>query len=226
MERVMLERGDLRTFHEPFIYLYYLHRGKKRLEHFEPDSAHPTSYEDTKQMLLDAARSGPVFVKDMCYYVSEHILADETFLRRIRHTYLIRHPRESIASYFRLDPELTCEEVGLEAQYRQFEATARLIGTPPLVIDAADLVADTERVVRAYCSALGLPFLPHALTWSAELPQSWRFVAGWHRDLGGSVGIDRTRRESIDVEASPRLKSLYVHHLPFYRKLRRHRLQV
>ena len=31
MQRVMLERGDFRNFHEPFIYTYYVHKRKKRL---------------------------------------------------------------------------------------------------------------------------------------------------------------------------------------------------
>ena len=30
MERIMLERGDLTNFHEPFIYLYYVGDGKKK----------------------------------------------------------------------------------------------------------------------------------------------------------------------------------------------------
>ena len=32
LERVMLQRGDLETLHEPFIYLYYLGDARKSLD--------------------------------------------------------------------------------------------------------------------------------------------------------------------------------------------------
>jgi hypothetical protein len=64
MERIMLERGDMTTLHEPFIYLYYVHDRKKTLDYFDPDPDHPTSYHDIREMVLAAAEQGPVFVKD------------------------------------------------------------------------------------------------------------------------------------------------------------------
>ena len=136
----MLERGDLTTFHEPFLYLYYVHDAKKRLAYFDIDPAHPTSYGDIKQMILQAAETKPVFVKDMCYYVADYILEDQEFLRRIKSTYLIRDPKKSLISYYKLDPDLTSEEVGLESQYKQFCLTADLTGKTPIVVDAEDTV--------------------------------------------------------------------------------------
>ena len=64
----MLERGDLATLHEPFLYLYYVHDARKRLPHLDVDPRRPASYEDIRTMVLETARARPVFVKDMCYY--------------------------------------------------------------------------------------------------------------------------------------------------------------
>lgn len=222
----MLERGDLTTLHEPFIYLYYVHDAKKELAWFDVDSSHPTSYTDIKRMILRAAESNTVFVKDMCYYVADYIFKDAPFLKRMKSTYLIRDPKKALISYYRLDPDLSSEEVGLEAQYRQFCFTADLTGAPPIVIDAEDLLADTEGVVRAYCGALGLPFLAQSLNWSEELPPSWRHVAGWHQTLQDSKTIKKPTKEEITLENIPRLKSLYEHHLPYYEKLKRYRLSL
>ena len=118
MERIMHERGDMITFHEPFIYLYYVHDAKKGLLHFERDPDHPTSYEGIKGAILNAAEHKPVFVKDMCYYVADYILDDRDFLRRIKSTFLIRDPARSIASYYKLDPDLQ-EAHGIAAQTGQ-----------------------------------------------------------------------------------------------------------
>lgn len=226
MERIMLERGDLITFHEPFLYLHYVHDAKKKLAYFDIDPTHPTSYTDIKQMILCAAKTKPVFVKDMCYYVAGYILEDQEFLRGIKSTYLIRDPRQSLISYYQLDPDLTSEEVGLESQYKQFCLTADLTGETPVVIDADDLVNDTEATMRAYCRALGIGFLEHSLSWSQELPEQWRHVAGWHGDLSGSGGIRKPKKDIMKLEDIPRLQKLYDHHLPYYEKLRQERIII
>ena len=221
----MLERGDMATLHEPFLYLYYVHDGKKRLPHLEVDPRRPTSYEDVRSMILETARNRPVFVKDMCYYVSDHLHDDVDFIRRMASTFLIRDPARSIPSYFRLDPGATLEEIGCEAQYRCFERIGEVTGQTPVVIDAADLADDPAGTLRAYCRALELPFLPRALKWDAELPGAWRDVSGWHAELAGSTGIDKPRPSSSPgLDAAPHLRDYYEHHLPFYRKMRAHRL--
>ena len=222
----MLERGDLATLHEPFLYLYYVHDGKKRLPHLDVDPGRPTSYEAIRSMILETVRTRPVFVKDMCYYIVDHIRDDVEFIRRMTSTFLVRDPAQSIPSYFRLDPGVTLEEIGCEAQYRCFERFAEVTGRTPVLIDAADLAANPAGTLRAYCRALELPFIPEALEWDAELPQAWRDVSGWHADLAGSTGIARrpaAGRPGLD--AAPHLRDYYEHHLPFYRRLRAHRLE-
>ena len=221
----MLERGDFTTLHEPFLYLYYVHDGRKHLPHFDIDPQRPTSYGAIRSMVLEAARHRPVFVKDMCYYVHARIHRDVDFIRRMTSTFLIRDPARSIPSYFRLDPAVTLEEIGYEAQYRCFERIGEITGQTPVVVDAADLAADPAGTLRAYCRALGLPFMPEALEWEAELPDTWRDIGGWHADLAGSRGIGKLQPPSgPDLDAAPHLREYYEHHLPFYRKMRAHRL--
>jgi hypothetical protein len=225
MERIMLERGDMTTLHEPFIYLYYLHDRKKQLDYFDPDPTQPTSYLDIREMILIAAKQRTVFVKDMCYYVADYILDDDEFLNRVTNTFLIRDPSRSVASYYKLDPGLTSEEVGLELQHRQFVHTMKASGRAPIVVDAADLLADTEGIVRAYCKRLGIPFLPHAMTWSGELPDEWQHVAGWQTDMTASKGIRKTADGEFRLDDYPALLDMVHHHKPFYEAMREYRIK-
>ena len=225
LERAMLERGDMTTLHEPFLYLYYVHDARKRLPHLDVDPRRPVSYEAIRAAILGTARGGPVFVKDMCYYVVDHIHDDVEFIRRMTSTFLVRDPALSIPSYYRLDPGVTLEEIGCEAQYRCFERFAEVTGRTPVVIDAADLAENPAGTMHAYCRALELPFLPEALKWDAKLPDAWRDVGGWHADLAGSTGIARRRSpDGPGLDAAPHLRDFHEHHLPFYRKLCAHRL--
>ena len=225
LERVMLERGDLYTFHEPFIYLYYLGDARKSLAYFDPDPSHPIDYAGIKSMILERARETPVFVKDMCYYVSPYITQDAALLDDAIHTYLIRDPARSIPSYYKLDPGVTSEEIGLETLYQHFEHVKAASGKTPVVVDAADLVSDPEGTVRAYCDAVGLPFIESSLTWDHDaLPDAWAHVAGWHTDLAGSAGMGQVKPAKTSLDDAPHLRELYAHHLPFYNALRQHAL--
>ena len=237
----MLERGDMATLHEPFLYLYYVHDGRKRLPHLDLDPRRPASYEAIRAMILEAARTRPVFVKDMSYYVRDRIHGDADFIRCMTSTFLIRDPKRTIPSYFRLDPGVTLEEIGCEAQYRHFERVGEITGETPIVIDAADLAEDPAGTLRAYCRALELPFMPHALEWDEGLPAAWRDVSGWHAELAGSRGIvaepgrpaagsggrgpdpRRGPDASSGLDAAPHLRDYYEHRLPFYRKMRVYR---
>ena len=226
MERIMFERGDMMMFHEPFIYLYYVGDGKKVLAYFDVSPEHPTSYVGIRDMILEGARHRRVFAKDMSYYISDYLEDDSEFVKRVTNTFLIRNPAKSIPSYYRLDPEVLSEEIGLEAQWRHFEIVREITGETPIVIDADDLQRDTEATMRVYCAALDLAFIPESLSWKEDIPETWRHVAGWHGDLAGSKGIGSPNQRQVDVDSSPMLRAYYDHHLPFYRKLREHKLPI
>ena len=229
-ERIMRERGDLRCFHEPFMYLYYVGEGVKAMPLFEADDEHPTNYEDIRAMLLSAGGEGPVFFKDMSYYITQRMMADEAFARRLTNTFLIRDPAKSIVSFYRKDHGVLLEEIGLEAQWRHFEWLATLLGAHPPVMDATDIQADPAGMIRAWSSAVGIEFLPQSLEWDKPPPQEWRKVSGWHGEAMASDGIASGRPSSEDEESAvtldsaPQLRRYYEHHLPFYKKLREHRL--
>jgi hypothetical protein len=225
LERVMVQRGDLRTLHEPFIYLYYVGDAKKKLAHFDPHPSHPTSYAEIRRMILRAAETEPLFVKDMCYYVIDYILADSEFLERITNTFLIRNPARAIASYYKLDKSFTREEVGIEAQYRVFDKVRALTGQTPVVLDAEDLQQDPDATISAYCRALGMEHRASALQWDGPLPKDWQFVVGWHSSVAGSTGIQKpTRTAPVDLDVDPRLRRSYEYHLPFYEKMHAHKM--
>ncbi len=226
MERVMAERGEFTILHEPFLYLYYLHDRKRVLPHFDVDPDHPLSYEDTKRWILEAAQKKPVFFKDMSYYIYDYFNRDRDFALAITSTFLIRDPARSIPSYYKLDPDVTSEEIGLELLYRHFSMIAEATGRPPVVVDAGDLQENPENTMRAYCNALGLAYIPEALRWGDGPPAEWRNFAGWHQDVLDSKGIKKDRAPpEVDIDRYPHLREYYEHHRPYYEALYEHRLK-
>lgn len=226
-ERVMRERGDLWCAHEPFMYDYYVHRQVARMPHFDIQDDHPVTYEDIRDMLLARAAQRPVFFKDMAYYVMPRILSDPEFIDRLIHVFLIRNPVASILSYYRLDPELTLEEVGIEAQWRLYQALQDR-GAAPLVIEAEVVRADTRGLMAALWSRIGLPFREAAFEWQSGVPEDWAQVGDWHGAVSASAGIRPVeadeavrKRQAFEAcaETAPHLRDFLAHHLPYYRKL-------
>lgn len=223
-ERIMRERGDCRVFHEPFLAYHYLHRRADTMPMLDTELAAPRDYPEIRRMLLDAGREQPVFFKDMSYFAIDALLADEAFCRRLCNVFLIRDPRRSIASYYKLDDSVSLTEVGLDAQWRHVEHLQTL-GVPVMVLEAEAIAADPQREIGALWRRANLPYLDAAFSWRADAtPADWQYVRGWHGDAIRSSGI---RRESGDAEdlftavaaQAPHLRDYLAHHWPCYRQL-------
>ena len=229
IERIMRERGDLQCFHEPFMYDYYIHRAVRAMPHFEIDPDAPQSYEAIRDRLIETAEHGPVFLKDMSYYVVPRILDDQRLAGHLVNSFLIRNPLKSILSYFKLDPELSLEEIGLEAQWRHFEGL-RSRSETPVVLEAEAVQRDAQGVITRYWQTIGLAPADHAFDWNGNsLPGDWAQVSGWHGEVSASRGIraadpaDLARHAAefkAAATAAPRLQALLDHHQPFYEKLK------
>jgi hypothetical protein len=81
--------------------------------------------------------------------------------------------------------------------------------------------------MAAYCTTVGLPFDPRALTWEPGEQPEWRRSARWHTDASNSSGIERRERVYLHtVENSEMLARYAAHHRPFYEQLFAQRMDV
>jgi hypothetical protein len=216
-ERMMRERGDFTVLHEPFSHTQ--NYGSTTVDGQEITS---------EPGLLAALKElgGKVFFKDTTDYYYPHLLADEEFLRKATHTFLIRHPREAIASHYRLHPKLNRDEIGFGWLLEIFEAVRAATGRTPVVVDSGDLLAHPARTVERYCAAVGIPFLADALNWKPEMPGDWRRSRKWHEATSATSGFAPSPGATdTSVEDSPLLSGYLAYHLPFYESLRQHRIK-
>jgi hypothetical protein len=217
--RMMLERGDFLVCHEPFSHVADFGRT-------ELDGMVCTDERQVIDRLLELGGRRQVFSKDTTDFPYPEVLRSRALLTRAVHTFIVRHPRETIASHYGLNPELTRDEIGFTRLREIYDAVREASGRRPIVIDAADLVGQPERLVARYCDAVGVPYLPEALTWSPTALPAWQPAARWHLDVMASEGIRRgvSSRPAVDVERHPVLGRFYRFHLPHFQALWEHRL--
>ncbi len=184
MMRAWENRGDTAVWDEP-LYAYYLAR--TGIEH--PGAAEVIAAGDTDWRRVAAACAGPVpggkavfFQKHMAHHLLDEV--DRGWLDALVNCFLIRDPREVIASYARVRPEVTAEDVGVAQQARLFDQVAARTGRTPLVLDARDVLENPRGMLEALCRALGVAFSEGMLAW----PPGPRASDGvWARHWYGAV---------------------------------------
>jgi len=227
-EWMMRQRGDMTCFHEPFGEWWY--EGDGALwPRLTPDSPRKPglNFEKVWSILKQAAIKGPVFSKDFAHYIENYWT--DAFLDYFNHSFLVRDAAKVVTSVQKRWPDVHLKELGYLEQRRLFDRLADQRGKAPPLIDSDDLLDNPTGIVKAYCEAVGIPFIEKALTWKpgANVQQySWYDGGSWHGKLKGSTGLMRQKPGHTDISvASDRAKELYDLVLPHYQHLYTHRLK-
>lgn len=217
-ERTFVERGDFDVVHEPFSATYYRSHDRRSDRYLDGE---PRPDASARQVLaeIERPRERRVFVKDMAYHTAGFM--DDGLAARFANSFLIRHPRNALASLHDKLPTFTFEEAGYEQLARLYDIAAA-DGRAAPVIDADDLVRDPDTMMRAYCAAMDITYVEAALSWQAEKVSEFSEWDSWHQRAQDSTGLG-------DIEPSDRplpdhLEDVYQRCLPHYRRLHAERL--
>jgi len=220
--RMMLERGDFQAIHEPFSNLVEF--GTVTVA-----GRSITGQDELLSRLRELADTRPVFFKDTTDERYPAVLADAGFLGRDAvHTFLIRTPKETIASYARLNPAVRTDQIGFEHQLEIFEAVRTATGRAPFVMTAEQLLADPAGTVRAFCAAVGIDFRPAALSWQPGHRPEWGPSQRWHEEVSRTSGFDGgpVNSGAGSVAGDPRLSAILDYQWPFYQRLLEHTVRA
>ncbi|MBO0824649.1 MAG: HAD family hydrolase [Actinobacteria bacterium] len=214
-------RPDTVVVDEP-LYGYYLLR--TGIDHPGRDEIIASMPTDWRAILADLT-GGKLPAEASVYYqkhMTHHLLpeVDRAALAGLTHAFLIRDPRQLLASYARVRSQPLLADLGLEQQAEIFRA----FGGP--VIDAADLLRDPRATLEALCAALGIGFDPAMLSWPAGLrPTDGVWAQYWYDSVRRSTGFG-PYREPAAADLPRQLEPLARQCQLFYDELAAHRLTV
>ena len=220
LERVFVERGDFKVFHEPFSASYYYSTERRSDRFVGAESKEEYEHENVLAKMLEY-REKPVYFKDMALHVAGFMSRE--FVSKFTNTFIIREPAPVIASMYSFWPDFTFEEAGYEQQHKLFRLAVEN-GEDPAIVDASDLAANPEGTVLAYCEKLGVPFMPEALSWKPGKVPGWEIWAQWHEEAEVSTGIKSQPLED-ETEVPDVLQGVYEQCLPYYEDLYEKRLR-
>ena len=165
MMRAWENRGDTAVWDEPF-YAHYLHA--TGIEHpldAQVVEAGETDWRRVVERLLGEVpdERSVFFQKHMTHHLLPGI--DRAWMGAVVNCFLIRDPREVIASYARMRSTVTVADVGVLQQAEIFDFVAARRGDPPPVIDARDVLENPRGVLTGLCDAVGVEFTERMLSW-------------------------------------------------------------
>jgi hypothetical protein len=218
MMRSWGNRPDTAVIDEP-LYAYYLERTGK---------AHPGVMEiiaegEPRVYKILEGLTGPVPGGRNIFYqkhMTHHLLpeVDRQWLRSLTNCFLIRDPAEVITSYIQKNDDPSLEDLGFVQQAQIFDWVRERVGaprcgiqrhsgseqrsalSPPIVIDAKDVLQNPERILRLLCDAVGVEFDDAMLSWPAGLRETDGIWAKyWYDEVARSTSFQpyRSKNEAV-----------------------------
>jgi hypothetical protein len=114
-----------------------------------------------------------------------------SFLKKTRHVFLIRDPREMLPSLINQIPGPDLQDTALDIQAELFEGMLEQGQTVPM-LDARELLLNPEYVLSEMCRQLELQFDNAMLSWPAQPRQEDGVWAPyWYHTLHQSTGFQK-----------------------------------
>jgi hypothetical protein len=214
-------RPDTHVVDEP-LYAHYLHA--TGADHPGRDAVIAAGDTDWRSVVVTLL--GPVAPGTRVFYqkhMAHHLLPDmdRGWIAGLRNVLLIRDPREVVASYARTRRGPAVADLGLLQQVALYDELVAA-GTPPPVLDAADVLRRPEPYLRALCDHAGVRFTDRMLAWPPG-PRASDGVWGrhWYASVRASTGFAayRPRRPRLDARAAAVADACR----PLYQRLHRER---
>ena len=200
MMRSWGNRDDTVVVDEP-LYAHYL--AVTRKPHPGIDEVIAGGETDWRKVV--ARLSGSIPNGKRIYYqkhMTHHLLPgmEREWLSGLTNCFLIRDPREVLASYTKVIEAPTLEDTGFPQQAEIFAWVKEHTGGMPLVLDAADVLRDPRKMLGLLCDAISIEFQDSMLAW----PSGKRETDGvwgkyWYGEVEKSTGFRPYQPKNVEV---------------------------
>lgn len=225
MMRAFEARGDCAVVDEPFYAYYLAHAGVTHPMHDEVLASQPQRMQDVIAQLQAPLPGGKAlqYQKQMAHHMLGNI--DSDWLGSLRHAFLIRDPAAMVASYAQKRETVSAVDLGLARQREIYAEVCSITGQMPPIIDAADVLANPQAMLRALCAALDIDYVGDMTRWPPGLRDTdGAWAPHWYHAVAASGGFEKPMPRQIALTDTQR--SVVDHCYQDYRFLHEHRLGV
>jgi hypothetical protein len=200
MMRAWGNRVDTFVVDEPFYAFYLNTTGKKH-----PGADEVIACGETDWRRVIRGLTGPIpddkpifFQKQMAHHLLPEV--DRQWLSAVTNCFLIRDPREVIASYVKKREDPTLPDLGFIQQSEIFDFVCARESSIPPVVDAKDVLKNPKRMLHLLCEAIGVSFSDSMLSWPPGLRESdgvW--ARHWYGEVATTTSFQPYRPREVKV---------------------------
>jgi sulfotransferase family protein len=181
--RMMEARGDFEVFQEPSQKAYcIIHYPDLLKKWFLVDV--PSTFNEVKNKIFQAAEYRNVFVKEMSFGVRDFLIGDSEIITspHVRFIFLLRNPHHTVISFYKKNgkiPQNFSFLCGYQATYDILQAVLAHAVYKPLIIYSEDLYERPQEIAQQICNYLEIPFIQESLSWQ-DLGADFSGHEEWH----------------------------------------------
>jgi hypothetical protein len=165
---------------------------------------------------------GIFFQKQMAHHLLPEV--DREWLGAVTNYFLIREPREVIASYVKKREDPALQDLGFVQQAEIFDFVRVRTSSIPPIVDAKDVLENPERMLHLLCKAVGVEFSESMLSWPPGLRETDGIWARhWYGEVAKTTSFQPYRPRHVEVPA--RLQEIHDRCGECYQKLYEYRLR-
>lgn len=218
------QREDMSVVDEP-LYAHFL-------THTSTQALHPATSQILKsqecegekvvsQMLKGLYPKPFILFKQMTHHL---INLEEYFLEKMKNVLLIRDPRRIIASYVKVIPNPTIQDIGIKMQTELFDKLQEK-NALNAIVDTKQVLLNPEKVLSELCDKLEIPFTKKMLNWKAGArPEDGIWAPYWYANVHSSTGFQPYVEK--EVQLSEKLEELAKECMPHYERLRKYAIEA
>ena len=215
-------RTDTTVIDEPFYACYLNETGYKHPLRNKVLKSQSTSYRKIANICSNGINNKtPIFYQKQ---MSHHMLDkyNLNWILNVKNCFLIRNPRQVIASYSKKFLIKNARQLGYVQQYKIYNLIKNY--STPIIIDSDDILKNPEALLMKLCKKLKIKFQKQMLSW----PIGPRVTDGvwapyWYENVFKSTGFANYRKR--EVEISYRLKNIYLECMDYYNFFKRFTLK-
>jgi hypothetical protein len=150
---------------------------------------------------------------------------DFSLLLKYKNVFLIRDPKALIASYSKVIPKPSLDDIGIEQSTKLFEFLRSRTGETPSVLNSNEILKNPSKTLRNLCARLGISFDEKMLSWEKGKvydPVPWSKY--WYTNTLNSTGFGKPKND--DVKLTEYGHKLYLDALPFYETLNQYSIRA
>jgi hypothetical protein len=200
MMRAWGNRPDTFVIDEPFYAFYLKATGKKHPGADEVIATGETDWRKVVAQLTSPVLNGKriFFQKQMTHHLLPEV--DREWLGAVTNCFLIRDPREVIASYVKKREDPALEDLGFVQQAEIFDWVCARRDAPPPVIDARDVLENPQKTLGLLCDAVRVEFSESMLSWPPGLRETDGIWAKyWYGEVARSTSFELYRQRCDEV---------------------------